>query len=209
MKLNVIFSHKASNINKKLIKFFQINLLNFNKANLVFDFEVAHPEESDKYKSMGITNYPVLVRDNEITLGTDKIIHYLKQIVDRYNKKILNKSENEKLDDFWKQTIGKIEVDESGNYKSPDDEEENDVSDDLHHKIQKAFEARSSSTELGKSPKKTPNRHQPSQTSVRAYRSNNLDETPSETLKHMKSKGGGHMDDALMAKFFENQEESV
>ena len=92
MKLNVIFSHKASNINKKLIKFFQINLLNFNKANLVFDFEVAHPEESDKYKSMGITNYPVLVRDNEITLGTDKIIHYLKQIVDRYNKKILNKS---------------------------------------------------------------------------------------------------------------------
>jgi hypothetical protein len=45
MKFDIIFSNKASSLNKKLIKFFQINLLSLNKSSLVFDFDVAHPKE--------------------------------------------------------------------------------------------------------------------------------------------------------------------
>jgi hypothetical protein len=207
MKVNLIFSHKPSGINKKLIKFFQINLLSFNKANVIFEFEVAHPENSDQYKQKGIINYPTLLQGSKIITGSDKIIQYLKNIVNQFNKKILNKSESEKLDDFWKQTIGKIEVDASGNVK-PIDEDDDDVSEDLHHKIQQAFKDRSSSTDVGKVNKKSDHRKQHT-TNNTEYRSNNIDESPLETLKNMNSKGGNHMDDELMAKFFENQESSI
>jgi hypothetical protein len=209
MKVNLILSNKASTINKKLINFFQVNLLNFNKANIVFDFEVAHPEDIDKYVEKGIKNYPVLIHNENSVTGSSNIVEYLKSVVSKYNKKILSKSENEKLDDFWKQTIGKIELDASGNVKPLDDEDEDDVSSDLQHRIQNAFEERSVSTDFGKSSEKKqpPPRHQP--TSKPKGNSNNLDESPSETLKNMQSNGKRNMDDELMAKFFENQEESV
>jgi hypothetical protein len=210
MKVNLILSNKASDINKKLIKFFHVNLLNFNKANIIFDFEVAHPEDIDKYKKRGIKTYPILIyKENSIT-GTSNIVDYLKSIVSGHNKKILNKSEGEKLDDFWKHTIGKIEHDASGNVKPLDDDDDDDGSGDVQHRIQKAFEERSISTDFDKTGK---NKNQQSardqSESEPAQRSNNLEETPSETLKNMQSKGRNNMDDELMAKFFENQEESV
>jgi len=209
MKVNLIISNKASDINKKLIKFFNVNLLNFNKANIIFDFEVAHPEDIDKYLERGIKNYPVLLHNENSVTGSSNIVRYLKSVVTRYNKKILNKSENEKLDDFWKQTIGKIELDASGNVKPLDDEDEDDDgSGDIQHRIQQAFEERSVSTDFGKKGKKQPPpRHQP--TSKPRGRPNNLDESPSDTLKNMQASGKRNMDDELMANFFENQEESI
>jgi hypothetical protein len=210
MKVNLILSNKASDINKKLIKFFNVNLLNFNKANIIFDFEVAHPEDMDNYEKRGIKTYPVLIHKENSVTGTSNIVDYLKSIVSSYNKKILNKSEGEKLDDFWKQTIGKIELDASGNVKPLDEDEDDDGSGDIQHRIQQAFEDRSVSTDFDKSGKKQkqpPPRHQ--QSSKPKPRSNNLEETPSETLKNMQSKGKNNMDDELMAKFFENQEESI
>jgi hypothetical protein len=207
MKVNLILSNKVSDINKKLIKFFNVNLLNFNKANIIFDFEVAHPEDINVYKKRNITIYPVLIhKENNIT-GISNIVDYLKSIVLNYNKKIVNKSDDDKVDDFWKQTIGKIEYDESGTAKIPDDDDDDDVSSDLQHKIQQAFQERSVSTDFNKSGK--PQKQTSSKQIHRSRpRSNNLEEKPSETLKNMKSDSKNKMDDELMAKFFENQEES-
>jgi hypothetical protein len=202
--MELIFSNKPSVLNKKLIKFFDMNLLSLNKALMVFKFDVAHPKDVEKYLKRGIKNYPVLLhRDKSIT-GVEKIITYLKFIVKKHNSKVLNKTDIEKVDDFWKQTLGKIEVDDSGKLKPDDeDEDEDDPSADLHHKIQQAFEERSQSTELpGKSRQKNQQSHRPTNRS----RGNNLEETPSQTLQNMNSNSkGGHMDDALMAQFFENQ----
>ena len=61
MSINLIFSNKASPLNKKLIKFFGLNLNSLNKAKLIFNFEVAHPEKIDEYTSRGITSYPMLI----------------------------------------------------------------------------------------------------------------------------------------------------
>ena len=180
-----------------------MNLLSLNKAAMVFRFDVAHPKDIEKYLMRGIKNYPVLLhRDKSIT-GVEKIITYLKFIVKKHNNKILNKTDTERVDDFWKQTLGKVEVDDSGKLKPEDDEDEPDPSSDLHHKIQRAFEERSQSTELpGKSRPKNQQSHRPANRS----RGNNLEETPSQTLQNMSSKSkGGCMDDALMAQFFENQ----
>ena len=203
--IELIFSNKPSTLNKKLIKFFDMNLLNLNKASMVFKFEVAHPDESEKYLAKGIKNYPVLLHKDMSVTGVEKIIKYLKFIVQKHNNKVLNRTDTEKVDDFWRHTLGNVEIDESGKLKPDDDDDESDPSTDLHHKIQRAFEERSSSTELPKKPGQS--RNQPSRPNN--IRPNKSDESPAQTLKNMKSKGRGNMDDELMAKFFENQEESV
>lgn len=209
MKVSIIFSNRPSVINKKLLKFCELNLLNFNKANIVFDFEVATPDNAHEYKKRGMTNFPVLLRGEDSVAGSEKIMQYLRQVVKKYNNRILNKSETDKLNDFWNQTIGKIEVDDSGNVTMPDDDDdEPNAADDLHHKIQQAFEARSAVSEVGSSKKKLA--RVPQQTVMsRPQRGNNLNESPVETIKNMQSGGKSHMDDVLMAKFFENQESSI
>jgi len=209
MSLNIVFSNKPSTLNQKLIKFFQINLLSLNKASMVFEFEVAHPSEIDSFVKRGIKNYPVLVDKKTSVTGVEKIIQYLKLCVKRHNNKILSKTDDEKLDDFWKQTIGDIEVDESGNIKPDDDEEgSTDAGDNLHHRIQEAFEQRSTETAKPASLKSSA---RSSQGNTQLNRNNNLsDDSPVKTLSNMKSgrTEGKNADDVLMAKFFENQEES-
>ena len=206
MTLNIVFSNKSSPLNKKLIKFFQINLLSLNKASLVFEFEVAHPSEIDSYVKRGIKNYPVLIDKQTSVTGVEKIIQYLKICVKRHNNKVLGKTDGEKLDDFWKQTIGDIEVDESGNIKPDDDEGSTDAGDNLHHRIREAFEQRNTETAKPGSLKSSA---LSSQGNTQLSRGNNLsDDSPAKTLSNMKSGGNANMDDVLMAKFFENQEES-
>jgi hypothetical protein len=199
MIIQVVFSNKPSVINKKLIKFFNVNLLNLNKATLVFDFEVAHPNNVKKYVNMGITNYPVMINPNGSKIvGVEKIIDKLKGSVQQYNKRVNNKTDKERLDDYWKQTLGDVTIDKSGNSKTDDDE---DAAEDISKKVQAAFSQRNVESSTGKGPPKNPPRTPPTMS-----RPNNLiDQTPAETIKSM---GTGDMDDILMAKFFENQEET-
>lgn len=209
MPLNLVLSNKPSSLNKKLIKFFQLNLLSLNKASLIFQFEVAHPDNSNKYVSRGIKNYPVLIHDKTNIVGVEKIIEYLKVHVQKHNTKVLSKTDTDHIDDFWKQTLGNVKVNEAGQL---DDDDDNDDSNDLHKKIQQAFQERNDSTELNKTPKNS-RQNNVQQSPVNIPRSNTInnsndsDESPSSTLKNMNSKSG-NMDDDLMAKFFENQEES-
>jgi hypothetical protein len=198
MTTQVIFSNKPSKINKKLIQFFNLNLLNLNKATLVFNFEVAHPNNVKKYVNRGITNYPVMINPNGSKIvGVEKIIGELKGSVQQYNKRINNKTDKERLDDYWKQTLGDITIDESGKPKS----DEEDTTEDISKKVQAAFSQRNVESSTGKSLSKKSLRTAPTMS-----RPNNLiDQTPAETIKSM---GTGDMDDILMAKFFENQEET-
>jgi hypothetical protein len=192
MTIQIVFSNKPSTINKKLIQFFNLNLLNLNKALLVFDFEVAHPNNIKKYVNRGITNYPVMVNNNgSKTVGVDKIINELKNSVQRYNTRVNSKTDKERLDDYWARELGDLAVD-------VDDED----TEDINKKVQAAFAQRNEESSFSKEPPKKPNKPASS-----TPRSNNLiDQTPSETIKSM---GTGDADDILMAKFFENQEETM
>jgi hypothetical protein len=203
MVLTVVFSNKPSPLNKKIIKFFQVNLASLNNASLVFEFEVAHPGENDSYVNRGIKNFPVLLNDNVSATGVEKIIQYLKMCVTKYNKKILVKTDDEKLDEFWKQTMGDVEIDDSGNIKPDvDDDDAYDAGENLQHRIQEAFEQRNSDTSEPVSSRKPNTPRKPRIPSK-------LDEiSPANTLTKMKSTGKANRDDVLMAKFFENQEES-
>lgn len=204
MKVQLIFSNKSSDLNKKLIKFFNLNLLNLNKASLTFDFEVAHPENLEHYVSKGIKNYPILINNDTNVIGVEKIISYLKLHVKKHNDSIINKSDNDRVNDFWKSTLGNVKIDSSGNAKVDDDDD--DEEDEMHRKIQKAFDARNTTTAVSSAKHPTPQR--PRMNNIQQG-SNliNKEKTPAETAKSMNT--GNNMDDELMAKFFENQEETL
>jgi len=214
MRLNVIFSNKPSALNKKLIKFFHINLLNLNKVSILFDFEVAHPEDIDSYVKRGIKQYPILIDGNNNVVGVENIIEYLKSHIKKHNTKILNKTDTDRLDDFWKQTLGKIEVDDSGNLKpeSDDDCDDDSNGENLHHRIQEVFEQRSKDSikppRPGSNNKINSIKTKSYDNSSKSSKNNIKDESPMKTLAKMKNSGGNNMDDALMEKFFENLEES-
>lgn len=217
MTIQLIFSNKPSMLNKKLIKFFNLNLASLNQASLVFDFEVAQPEKAEHFVSRGITDYPVLINKDIKVTGVEKIISYLKQNVDKHNEKIINKTDADYLDDFWKQTMGNVKINETGQIEG-DDEEEDDKSD-ISGKIQKAFQERNDTTEFDTS-KKIPNRNSTLVNSSSLHNNNikhkftdinsnsNKDDSPVVSLKNMSKSGNSIADDDLMAKFFENQEES-
>lgn len=214
--MEILLSGKPSDLNIKLISFLKTNLYELNNASIIFSFTIVDSSNVDVYKKKGVVNFPVLLYNNMSITGAEKIIKYLninsrKQITQSVK---IQKSDTDYVDDFWKETMGNVTIDESGKLKPDDDDDEHDEGKDLHHKIQKAFEERNQddtkviethkskniggSTPVNKSSSSKPN-----------YRSNNITESPTETLKNMKSKGGSNMDDELMSKFFENQEESI
>ena len=214
MPVNVIFSNKSSPLNKKLIKFFQINLLSLNKASIVFEFEIATPSDMNLYVKRGIKNYPVLIDKLTKVTGVEKIIEYLQMQVKQYNTKILSKTDNDRVDEFWKQTMGNVRMDESGKLKPDDDDDENpSIGENLQHKIQEAFELRNTVEPPGRSNKPSSNTNKinnskKSNNTGQTQRPNNLEcDSPHKTLKTMK-KQGANSDDDLMTKFFENMEES-
>ena len=234
MLVNVIFSNKSSPLNKKLIKFFQINLLSLNKASIVFEFEIATPKDMKLYVERGIKNYPVLIDKLTKVTGVEKIIEYLQMQVKKYNTKILSKTDNDRVDEFWKQTMGNVRLDESGKLKpdDDDDDENSSIGENLQHKIQEIFELRNTVEKPGNnnSPKptasstsntnntnntnkinnvKTTNKINNVKSASKKPRSNNLEcDSPFKTLNAMK-KNGCNADDDLMTKFFENMEEST
>lgn len=213
MHLTVIFSNRPSTLNKKLIKFFNINLLSLNKVSILFDFEVAHPGDIDTYLKRGIKQYPILIDGNKHVVGVENIIDHLKSYISNHNKKILNKTDTDRLDDFWTQTLGKVEVDESGNLKpdSGDDDCDDSTSENLHHRIQEVFEQRDKESIK---PNRPISNNKINSIKTKSYDSSNnknhknniKDDSPMKTLSKMKN--SGNMDDALMEKFFENLEES-
>ena len=205
MPLNLVLSNKSSELNKKLIKFFQLNLKSLNKASLVFQFEVAHPDKLDEYVARGIKNYPVLIHNNTSVTGVEKIIKYLKLNVENFNKKIINKTDDERVDEYWKQTMGKVKINATGGI---DDDDDDDEDADLNKKIQQAFQMRNSESESTSASQNTrPNNLKQGSTNISKSGSSTAEESPSAMLKNMND-GDHSMDDELMAKFFENQEES-
>jgi hypothetical protein len=117
-------------------------------------------------------------------------------LVKKHNDKIVNISDDDRVSDFWKDTISGKEEDDV------DNDDEADPSDNIHKKIQEAFEQRNEAP--GTKPK---SKLGSSSSSIHASKSSKSSgEKPSETLKKMK---GNSIDDELMAKFFENQGESL
>ena len=226
MTLNLIVSNKPSIINQKLLKFFELNITNLNKASLIFEFDVITPDNMDEYAAKGIDTYPVLIHGNEKNIGVEKIIAYLKFLINKFNSNIKSRTESDKLNDYWLDNI-KMAKDNLGNNKADDDENnELNPSGDIQKKILAAFEQRNDTPSVGSLSKqklnKAPikqgnsnsnfNKPNNSTNSVNSTNSTNSSKSKygnsgSSLPKPYKnvSEKGGDMDDILMKKFFENQ----
>lgn len=213
MPINLVVSNKPSLLNKKLIKFFDLNLKNLNQANIIFDFEVAHPKNADEYKGRGITNYPVLVTDTqEMVIGVEKIMIHLEKMVNAHHARIAQKkTTGATVDDFWKQTLGNTKVNDAGQLEPESDSDDEDMNrqDNMQHRIKEAFEQRETVNSSMSKPKNNVVRPVKGSAPPKSDNNSSLSETPAETLANMQTSGGNSMDDALMAKFFENQEETL
>lgn len=217
-RYKVIFSNKNSELNENSIEYFNKNLHNLNASNMFFDFVIAYPNESEKYKAMGIKSFPVIIHGQTMATGMNKMLEFISYQLDLLEQQINNesfqqpqrkpphpppqpKSDTDEIDDFWKDTMGDVTINEAGSIEE-DDEENADMT--LQQKMNDLYKQRDSNIQaskgIHKKNKEAPPKQKPNNIKV------NEDERPSDTLKNMKS---GDMDDQLMAQFFENQEESM
>jgi hypothetical protein len=215
MSINLVLSNKPSLLNKKLINFFNSNLSTLINAQLVFDFEVANSNKPEEYAKRGITQYPILINDTTKVTGADKIIRYLNHTVATYNKKTKpksNKTDDDYLDEYWKNAMGGVKINESGQIEDDDDDDDDENNPDISKKIQHAFQERNDNTdfEISKkgSSKNSSHNNNIKKGHTRLETDSIVDESPVTSLKNMGKNGKSMADDDLMAKFFENQEES-
>ena len=192
MTVNLIVSNKPSEINKKIIKFIQLNIVNLNKANIIFKCEIATTENMEEFANRDIINFPVLIHEKNKIIGVEKIIAYLKMLVTKFNSNIKKKSETDQLNDYWLDTI-KMKKDSNGNNK--EDDAEYDPSADIQRKLQKALESKETYTKPQKMGAPKPN------LTEKEISKNTL----SSNRERQVSAITGDMDDILMKKFFENQ----
>jgi hypothetical protein len=193
VKYALLITDKSSDINKKILAFIKKNLFNFNKANITFDFEIVGTENYDNYLKKGIKSFPVLINGKENIVGLTNIAKFLQEKAIAYNKKITKKSDEEHIDDFWKRTMGNVKPDKFGKIENDDDDNINE-NDDLQKKLQNAFRDRNNAEP------------EPEKKSTKTNKiSKSKDESPLATISKMKSTNA---DDLLMAKYFENQEDS-
>ena len=186
MNINIILSDKPSELNKQLINFFHLNILSLNTLHFIVKFDVARETDINKYENVGIKKFPVLIYDNTHIIGTTKIISYIKTLIQTNKNKILNKSDDEKLSDFWQTIINK------------GDDDINDE-DDISKKISSGFKDRDSLSELNKNKSKS-NNHKPNNPKNVTKK-----QTPGISNNKINIKSA---DDDLMKKFFENMGET-
>lgn len=76
--IKVFILDKPSNVNKRLIKFFKANLDYMNKKGLFFDWEIVYEDEVDFYEDQNITEFPLMMYNDDHIVGANAIIDALK-----------------------------------------------------------------------------------------------------------------------------------
>lgn len=227
MKAILIFSNKGSNANRRMLKFVDDALDSIIKAGISFDFQIAYPEDKDHYDEQGIKLFPHFqIGDTNIS-NSDKIIAYLTDIIKKSNEKKKIRAPTDDVHDFMMDSLGKQKKDSKGNLI--DDEEDDDGMGDFRGRVSSEMERRGISNQqsVDENPRPRPpsisrdaisTTSEPTMPQVRssrpslkpirrpAVRQNNIEQSTSAVLDSMSSRGESGSDDALMSKFFANQE---
>jgi hypothetical protein len=201
-------SNRPSQLNKDILTYMDSNLKSIVKMGLYIEFEVALPEDTEKYTQMGIVNFPTIVHQNKSYVGVEKIKGFLNYFHKSYQTKKAKRTEGDDINDYWSNILSKGE----------DDDEADDQAEQMKNKAQKAVQDRQhalNSRKPGKpgAPRNVPARPStmpdPEDNEYPSRKASNVREPPaSAVVKNMGSSGQEAIDDQLMAKFFENQMET-
>ncbi len=141
----IIFNNKPSKFNKDLVEFLKKNLNTIIiRAQIKFRYVVVNSDDFDSLKSRGITRLPAMVYQNRNFISVPDIVNELKSQVSNSKSMAPPKSEEEVVQDFFKQSLGDIKTDSEGKIlvNEMDQEEENAEKRNLENNISKAMEMR-------------------------------------------------------------------
>ncbi len=136
--VQVLILNNPSKINKKLFNFFANNIDTFNQNGIIFEWIIVYEDEMEQYEEQEITEFPVIITDNDHIVGVDMIIDYLSGLVSdtelktepNYPSRHRSKNKGKK-----KLNNNKLSNDDSDirNYflKELDNKEEDDDEDDI------------------------------------------------------------------------------
>lgn len=212
----ILLINKPSQLNKKLIKFFNENLNFLNQNGLVFDWIVVFKSEIELYKEQNINKFPVLIVKNQHITGIDSIINFLLDNVEsnrpqRVNKKNISIQNDDDLKDFY---MNELTGDNNGDNIDETDNFSNSISQRVAemNKNREKHGLHPSSTKSNPEIHEANNNHNKTSTPRKAVeapilRQNNIADT-SVMSSVKKSTTTNNADDDMMEKFWENMEET-
>jgi len=217
-EFKIVVTNKKSPHNKKLLTFIRRNLSRTVSHNIKFFLTVAHAEDKDYYDKRGITSFPTLSYKGRHISGVDRINAFIQDMVRKRSEEASNQPVGEMLDDYFKKSLGdRQQMENEGDEASANPD---DMGRNFMGKVQDELERRNMKTEhlhtleKKKHPSELPPSQRPAQTrtapSAQSQRKNNVEEEEdspiSDAMKNLKPQSSQEaQDDALMAKYFENQ----
>jgi len=210
-EFKIVVTGKRSSHNKKLLTFVKRNLSKTVKYNIKYKLDVAHAEDKDFYDKRGITSFPTLSYKGRHISGVDRIVAFVQDMVRKRAEEDSNQPVGEMLDDYFKKSLGdKNQMENEGDEESANPD---DMGRDYMNKVQSELEKRQLKTDHLKdlTGKKHPSDLPPSQrrpAPTQSQRENNVEDDPPirEAMQNLKPQSSQEaQDDALMAKYFENQ----
>jgi hypothetical protein len=126
----LIFNDTPSRYNKDLTDFLDRNIeLIITKGQIKFRFKIAKAANISSLRAKGIKRLPAMILGKRPYIGVPVIVEELRKRVRCSKSSAAPKSEEEVLDDFFKQTLGDIQHDDEGKHIIPQDNEMDDEVD--------------------------------------------------------------------------------
>lgn len=202
---NLVFNDTPSKYNKDLTDFLKRNIKTIIiKGQIKFKFTIAKPNNIENLRSNGITRLPVLLMKNKNPIiGVPDIINYIQNRVKNSKTTAIPKSEEEVLNDYFKNTLGSIKHDENGKIITPDDDEYNE-SDKLMDELNKEVKKRENVNKMSNSKPSRMQIKDDDQFNYNSHSNNKRDnnllnvEDPISTFNTMR-KNGDNDDDMMSA----------
>ncbi len=209
---HILFNDSPTKYNQDLTNFLSRNIETLiMKGQIKFKFEIVKPKQIAELRKKGMTRLPAMVYMKKSFIGVPDIIAELSVTVKNSKATALQKTAEEMIDDFQKQSMF-VTKNSDGKFVVPPDDDDNDAPDlegDLSREVARR----------DKGSKKKADREPPQKTNRSAYQSDDnyeqerpkkqradnidVDDDPIKSLNKIKSKnrGGedGGNDDDMMA----------
>lgn len=217
--VKILQINKNSALNKKLLSFFNTGLDKLNATGYIFDWILVYPEEIDLYEEQGIKSFPVMLIDEKKITGTNAIIDFFggakcKKVRFAANTKI------SKNDDDMVRNYLLNELDNKDDDGMDDDEV---FANTVTQRINAMNKARGaggqhtismSNPEIHERSARSASRHNNFDFEKRPTKNQNLSDSgagsvdSAANILRKTTSAKGDLDDDLMLKFWQNQEET-
>jgi len=144
----IIFNNNQSKFNKDLIDFLKKNInVIIIRAQIKFRFLIVNPDEFDNLKSRGIARLPAMIFQKKNYVSVPDIVEELKNQVSNSKASAQPKTEEEVIQDYFKESLGDIKTDSEGKIlvNEMDQEDENNEKRQLENNLARAAEMRKNS----------------------------------------------------------------